>query len=81
MTIPQQILRTDAPQDLIAFRSYTERRLNELQRSLSLIFIVKGDPTGVVDAPVGALALRTDGGAGTVLYINETGGVGGWVAK
>jgi hypothetical protein len=39
-----------------------------------------GTPEGVVSAPVGSLFLRTDGGAGTSLYIKETGGAGntGW---
>jgi hypothetical protein len=40
-----------------------------------------GDPTGVVDAPIGTLYRNRLGGAGTTLYVNETGGVGGWVAK
>ena len=42
-----------------------------------------GDPTGVVAAPVGSMWSRTDGGAGTTLYVKESGGGGnsGWVAK
>lgn len=41
-----------------------------------------GSPTGAVSAPVGALYLRTDGGAGTTLYVKESGtGSAGWVAK
>ena len=40
-----------------------------------------GSPAGVIDAPVGTLYRRLDGGAGTVLYVNEGGGTGGWVAK
>lgn len=32
-------------------------------------------------APKGSLHLRADGGAGTCLYVNETGLSGGWVAK
>lgn len=41
-----------------------------------------GDPEGVVTAPVGSLFLRTDGGAGTTLYVKESGsGNTGWVAK
>ncbi len=40
-----------------------------------------GDPNSVVTAPVGYLFLRTDGGAGTILYVKETGtGNTGWVA-
>lgn len=41
-----------------------------------------GDPEGVVTAAVGSLFLRSDGGAGTTLYVKESGaGNTGWVAK
>lgn len=41
-----------------------------------------GSPQGVVSAPVGTLYTRTDGGAGSTLYIKESGtGATGWVAK
>ena len=41
-----------------------------------------GSPEGVVTAPVGTLYQRLDGGAGTTLYVKETGtGNTGWVAK
>ncbi len=41
-----------------------------------------GSPEGVVDAAIGSLYLRTDGGVGTTLYIKESGtGNTGWVAK
>lgn len=42
-----------------------------------------GDPSGVVEEPVGTLWLRRDGGAGSTLYVKETGGAtsSGWVAK
>ena len=41
-----------------------------------------GSPEGVVTAPVGSLYSRTDGGAGTTLYVKESGtGNTGWVAK
>jgi hypothetical protein len=44
--------------------------------------VVTGTPEGVVTAPVGSLATRTDGGAATTLYIKESGtGNTGWVAK
>ena len=40
-----------------------------------------GSPEGVVTAPVGSKFQRTDGGAGTALYVKETGtGNTGWVA-
>lgn len=41
-----------------------------------------GSPEGAVTAPVGSLFTRTDGGAGTTLYVKESGaGNTGWVAK
>lgn len=41
-----------------------------------------GSPEGVVTAVVGSLYTRTNGGAGTTLYIKESGtGNTGWVAK
>jgi hypothetical protein len=46
----------------------------------------EGDPEGVVTAPQGTLYRRTDGGAGTTLYVKTSGGVDtptavGWTAK
>ena len=39
-------------------------------------------PTMPVSAPVGSLFQRTDGGAGTSLYVKESGtGTAGWAAK
>lgn len=41
-----------------------------------------GTPESVVTAPVGTLFTRTDGGAGTTLYVKESGtGNTGWVGK
>lgn len=41
-----------------------------------------GTPEGAVTAVVGSLFLRTDGGAGTTLYVKQTGtGNTGWAAK
>lgn len=41
-----------------------------------------GSPEGVVTASVGRLYTRKDGGAGTVLYVKESGtGNTGWIAK
>lgn len=41
-----------------------------------------GTPEGAVTAPVGSLFSRTDGGAGTSLYVKESGaGNTGWVGK
>jgi hypothetical protein len=41
-----------------------------------------GSPQSVVTAPVGSIYLRDDGGAGSTLYVKESGtGNTGWVAK
>ena len=41
-----------------------------------------GSPQGVTTAAIGSLYLRTDGGAGSTLYVKESGtGSSGWVAK
>ena len=41
-----------------------------------------GTPEGAVQANVGSIFLRQDGGASTVLYIKESGTAGtGWIAK
>ena len=41
-----------------------------------------GSPESVLTAPVGSMWTRTDGGAGTTLYVKETGaGNTGWAAK
>ena len=42
-----------------------------------------GAPNGRVEAPVGAIYLRTDGTPGFTLYVKESGGIGdtGWAAK
>lgn len=46
------------------------------------ILVGTATPEGAVTGGVGSLFLRTDGGAGTVLYVKESGtGNTGWVAK
>ncbi len=41
-----------------------------------------GSPESAVTAPIGSLYLRTDGGAGTTMYVKESGvGNTGWVGK
>jgi hypothetical protein len=53
----------------------------EVQNSLSTFQNVNS-PEGVVVAPRGSVYQRTDGGAGTSIYIKESGtGNTGWVAK
>lgn len=47
-----------------------------------LVITGSGTPEGAVSAPVGSMFMRDDGGAGTSLYVKESGtGNSGWVAK
>jgi hypothetical protein len=48
-----------------------------------VIYSGNGSPEGVIAAPVGSMYLRTNGGAGSTLYVKESGdGINtGWVAK
>lgn len=67
------------------------RELNELARQFGQeltrvramdLHTGNGSPEGVIIASVGALYTRKDGGAGTTLYVKESGtGNTGWVAK
>lgn len=59
------------------------RQLEALVRQLQgAIQRGAGTPEGNVVAPVGTAFLRTDGGAGTTLYVKESGtGSTGWVGK
>lgn len=48
----------------------------------SILYYSKGDPNGVVRASPGSLCLNQLGGAGTTLWVKESGtGATGWVAK
>jgi hypothetical protein len=64
------------------------KRIARLERALEtftktiILHRGTGTPEAAVIAPVGALYLRDDGGAGTTLYVKESGtGSSGWVAK
>ena len=66
---------------------WTEREFEAVERSIESIVALNifqgtGAPESVVEAPVGSLYLRTDGGAGTTLYVKQSGtGNTGWAAK
>ena len=46
------------------------------------VYAGSGSPEGVLTAAIGSIYLRSDGGAGTSLYVKETGtGNTGWVGK
>lgn len=60
------------------------RHLSELRDALDeKIKFGAGSPEGVVTANRGCLYLRSDGGAGTTLYVKESGDglKTGWAAK
>ena len=66
--------------------SDTRRRSPALGRVIggttARILSGSGSPESLVTAPPGSMYLRTDGGAGTTLYIKETGsGNTGWASK
>lgn len=53
-----------------------------VQIGSALVTSGAGSPLGVVEAPVGSIFLRSDGGASTTLYVKESGSdASGWVAK
>jgi hypothetical protein len=65
-----------------AFRMTTAGSLLRLVHLGPFITANTGSPESVVAAPVGSLYVRTDGGAGTTLYVKESGtGNTGWVGK
>lgn len=60
------------------------KRTQRVERKMASVPILTGtgSPLGVVTAPIGALYMRKDGGAGTTLYVKEAGtDATGWVAK
>ena len=58
------------------------RRLNGTWYTQGNVAVGTGSPETVLAAAVGTLYTRTDGGAGTTLYVKEVGsGNTGWVAK
>ena len=78
--LPQERIILPSPKlDADVRVRYLEQRLAELQRAISLIFVGKGDPLGVVDANKGSIFLRVDGTADTAFYTNTTDGRTGWL--
>lgn len=57
-------------------------QFNLVTSQVKYIYSGAGSPEGVLTAPPGSLYSNTSGGAGTTLYVKETGtGNTGWVAK
>lgn len=58
------------------------RRIEDFINSSNIPLVGEGSPEGVVTAPIGALYTDTAGGAGTTLYVKESGVSNtGWIAK
>lgn len=66
--------------DQTELRRIIEQALNRIENTG--VLSGTGTPESVVAAPVGTLFRRLDGGAGTSLYVKESGtGTTGWAAK
>ena len=66
---PSQDMQTWARQ-LVQF---LQLKLDQLDRGTDFLIIDSGTPENVVQAKVGTLYLRLDGGAASTLYIKESG--------
>ena len=72
----------DLRQFLEQLRGFLTLKFQQLDEADALFFQGTGTPEGTVAAPVGAVYLRTDGGAATTLYVKESGTAKtGWIAK
>jgi hypothetical protein len=63
-------------------RAFADAQLNFEQLAACATLTGSGTPENVVKAPVGTLYTNRTGGAGSTLYVKESGtGNTGWVAK
>lgn len=80
--LPGVTLGTDIGSDAVRFNDIFADGLNIGANGTDACLVVagRGNPEGVVTAPVGSLFLRRDGSAGVALNVKETGtGNTGWV--
>lgn len=68
----QAFTEQSTPTELIRF---LEDQLAKVQHCY------RGEGVPNFDSPIGSTYQRTDGGAGTSFYVNETGLAAGWAAK
>ena len=77
--MPLLNLFAESPDEIQQNFALIDRFLTEIR---SAEYAGTGTPEGAVTAPVGARYRRIDGGAGTSIYVKESGsGNTGWVAK
>lgn len=71
------------PQSLREWSSFfSGTQIKDRSTPINGLYTGEGSPEGVVTAIVGSLYARTDGGAGTTLYVKESGvSDTGWAAK
>lgn len=79
---------TASPQTVSDSTRWVAGELAQIERALVVmladigVHFGAGSPEAVVTAAVGAIYRRTDGGAGTTLYVKESGtGNTGWIGK
>ena len=74
-TVP--VVPASAPPEIRQFleqlRGFLTLKFQQLDEADALFFQGTGTPEGTVAAPVGAVYLRTDGGASTTMYLKESG--------
>lgn len=75
----------DQEAEIVALVRRETARLETLVRQLqgATPMAGTGSPGGTIAAPVGSLYRNTSGGAGTTVYVKESGGstTAGWVGK
>lgn len=78
MTLP---LKADRANKLLSFDSSGVPSVGASSTVISMLYSGTNTPEGAVTASVGSLFLRTNGGAGSTLYVKESGtGNTGWAA-
>ena len=85
-TFPQmsgRLPRADVPGEIERWASDVSRWASQVKKYYDERYLEgEGAPEGAVTASVGAVYRRLDGGAGTSLYVKESGtGDTGWVGK
>lgn len=76
ISVPKRAIETlDNPRSPTELIRFLEDQLAKIQHCY------RGEGVPNFDSPIGSTYQRSDGGAGTSFYVNETGLAAGWVAK